>query len=29
MADEELALCLTPQAFHNINPDGDLVRVGW
>jgi hypothetical protein len=29
MADEELALCLTPQAFHNINADGDLVRVGW
>ncbi|KAG1680163.1 hypothetical protein FOA52_000276 [Chlamydomonas sp. UWO 241] len=28
MADEELALCLTPQAFHNINPDGDLVGGG-
>ncbi|KAG1680162.1 hypothetical protein FOA52_000275 [Chlamydomonas sp. UWO 241] len=26
MADEELALCLTPQAFHNINPDGDLFN---
>eukprot|EP00955_Chlamydomonas_euryale_P087271 364282-Chlamydomonas_euryale.AAC.11 len=26
MADEELMLCLTPQAFHNINAEGDLFN---
>ena len=26
MADEDLQLCLTPQAFHNIDPEADLFN---
>lgn len=26
MCDEEIALCLTPQSFHNISADADLFN---
>jgi hypothetical protein len=26
MLDDNVALCLTPQSFHNIDPDSDLFN---